>query len=60
MGAELTVGSIGGGSGDLAWVNAFRIMRGWLERLRLSNDGRAEFNVSFGEWEKIPRLQAKP
>src|SRR5918992_2118801 len=47
MGAELTVGSSGGGSGDLAWVNAFRIMRGWLERLRLSNDGRSEFNPNY-------------
>src|ERR671924_707165 len=25
MGAELAVSSIGGGSGDLTWVNAFRI-----------------------------------
>src|SRR6266513_597639 len=28
MGAELSVSS--SGSGDLTWVNAFRIMRGWL------------------------------
>src|SRR5438132_8201278 len=38
MGAELSVSS--GGSSDLTWVNAFRIVRGWLDRLRLSDDGR--------------------
>jgi hypothetical protein len=47
MGAELVVGSIGGGSGDLTWVNAFRIVRGWLDRLRLSDDGRSEFNPKY-------------
>ena len=47
MGAELTVGTIGGGSGDLTWVSAFRIMRGWLDRLRLTSDGRREFNPSY-------------
>ena len=45
MGAELSVSS--GGSGDLTWVNAFRLMRGWAERLRLSDDGRSEFNSKF-------------
>lgn len=45
MGAELSVSS--GGDGDLTWVNAFRIMRGWLERLRLSEDGRGDFNPKF-------------
>jgi len=47
MGAELTVGSSEGGSGELTWVNAFRIMRGWLDRLRLSDDGRSEFNPRY-------------
>jgi hypothetical protein len=47
MGAELTVSSIGGGSGDLTWVNAFRILRGWLDRLRLNDDGRSEFNPKY-------------
>ena len=45
MGAELSVSS--GGSGDLTWVNAFRILRGWLDRLRLSDDGRSEANSKF-------------
>ncbi|HVF49459.1 MAG TPA: CHAT domain-containing protein [Pyrinomonadaceae bacterium] len=45
MGAELSVSS--GGGGDLTWVNAFRIMRGWVDRLRLSEDGRNEFNSKF-------------
>jgi hypothetical protein len=47
MGAELAVGSSGGGSGDLTWVNIFRIIRGWLDRLRLSDDGRSEFNPKY-------------
>jgi hypothetical protein len=45
MGGELKVSS--GGSGDLTWVNAFRIFRGWLDRLRLSDDGRTDFNPKF-------------
>jgi pimeloyl-ACP methyl ester carboxylesterase len=45
MGAELSVTN--GGAGDLTWVNAFRIMRGWLERLRLGEDGRTDFNSQF-------------
>src|SRR4051812_9471160 len=45
MGAELSVSS--GGDGDLTWVNAFRIMRGWLDRLRLKDDGRSEYNSKF-------------
>ncbi|HEX8922731.1 MAG TPA: CHAT domain-containing protein [Pyrinomonadaceae bacterium] len=45
MGAELSVSS--GGAGDLTWVNAFRIIRGWLDRLRLSEDGRTEANPKF-------------
>ena len=45
MGAELSVGT--GGSGDLTWVNAFRILRGWLDRLRLSDDGRSEANSKY-------------
>jgi hypothetical protein len=45
MGGELTVSS--GGPGDLAWVNAFRIFRGWLDRLRLTDDGRREANAKF-------------
>jgi hypothetical protein len=45
MGAELSVSS--GGAGDLTWVNAFRIVRGWLDRLRLSDDGRSEANPKF-------------
>lgn len=45
MGAELSVSS--GGDGDLTWVNAFRIMRGWLDRLRLGDDGRSEYLAKF-------------
>ena len=45
MGAELSVSS--GGPGDLTWVSAFRILRGWLDRLRLSDDGRSEANSKF-------------
>ena len=45
MGAELSVGT--SGSGDLTWVNAFRILRGWLDRLRLSDDGRSEANSKY-------------
>jgi hypothetical protein len=47
MGSELVVGSSSGGSGDLMWVSAFRIARGWLDRLRLSDDGRSEFNPKY-------------
>lgn len=45
MGAELSVSS--GGAGDLTWVNAFRILRGWLDRLKLSEDGRSDANPKF-------------
>lgn len=45
MGAELNVSS--GGDGDLTWVNILRIVRGWLDRLRLSDDGRSEYNSKF-------------
>ena len=45
MGAELSVST--GGSGDLTWVNAFRVMRGWLDRLRLDPTGRREANDKF-------------
>jgi pimeloyl-ACP methyl ester carboxylesterase len=45
MGAELSVSS--GGSGDLTWVSAFRVMRGWLDRLRLDPTGRREANDKF-------------
>jgi pimeloyl-ACP methyl ester carboxylesterase len=45
MGAELSVSS--GGGGDLTWVNAFRVMRGWLDRLRLDPTGRREANDKF-------------
>lgn len=45
MGGELKVSS--GGPGDLTWVNAFRIFRGWLDRLRLTPDGRSEVNKKF-------------
>lgn len=45
MGAELSVSS--GGNGDLTWVNAFRIMRGWLDRLRLDPSGRKEADDNF-------------
>ncbi|HEV7857845.1 MAG TPA: CHAT domain-containing protein [Pyrinomonadaceae bacterium] len=45
MGAELSVSS--GGNGDITWVNAFRIMRGWLDRLRLNDDGRGDYNGKF-------------
>ena len=45
MGAELSVSS--GGAGDLTWVNRFRILRGWLDRLRLTDDGRSEANSKF-------------
>jgi len=45
MGAELSVSSNGGG--DVMWVNAFRIMRGWLDRLRLDAEGRREANEKF-------------
>ncbi len=46
MGAELSISS-NGSAGDLTWVNAFRILRGWLDRLRLTDDGRSEFNSKF-------------
>ncbi len=46
MGAELSISS-NGRAGDLTWVNAFRILRGWLDRLRLTDDGRSEFNSKF-------------
>ncbi len=45
MGAELSVSN--GGSGDLTWVNAFRVIRGWLDRLRLDPTGRREANDKF-------------
>jgi len=45
MGAELSVST--GGPGDLTWVSAFRILRGWLDRLRLSDDGRSEADPKF-------------
>jgi pimeloyl-ACP methyl ester carboxylesterase len=45
MGAELSVST--GGVGDLTWVNAFRIIRGWLDRLRLDASGRKEYDDSF-------------
>ena len=45
MGAELSVSS--GGAGDLTWVNRLRIFRGWLDRLRLTDDGRTEANSKF-------------
>jgi hypothetical protein len=45
LGGELTVSS--GGSGDLTWVSAFRIFRGWLDRLRLNEDGRREADPKF-------------
>jgi hypothetical protein len=45
MGAELSVAS--GGGGDITWVNAFRIMRGWVERLRLNVEGTAEFDQRY-------------
>ncbi len=45
MGAELSVSS--GGPGDLTWVNVLRILRGWLDRLRLSDDGRSDANSKF-------------
>jgi len=46
MGAELSVSS-NNGPGDLTWVNAFRILRGWLDRLRLTPDGKTEDNEKF-------------
>jgi pimeloyl-ACP methyl ester carboxylesterase len=45
MGAELKVAT--GGAGDITWVNAFRIMRGWVERLRLNDEGTAEFDPRY-------------
>ena len=45
MGGELSVSS--GGPGDLTWVSAVRIIRGWLDRLRLTADGRSEANPKF-------------
>jgi hypothetical protein len=45
LGAELTVSS--GGPGDLTWVDPFRIARGWLDRLKLSEDGRTDANPKF-------------
>src|SRR5687768_226374 len=45
MGGELSVST--GGSGDLTWVSIFRILRGWLDRLRLADDGRTEANPKF-------------
>src|SRR5215213_437265 len=47
MGAELSISSSNGGAGDLTWVNAFRILRGWLDRLQLSDDGRSDLNSKF-------------
>lgn len=46
MGAELTA-TDRNGSGDQIWVKALRIVRGWLERLRLGDDGRMEYDDRY-------------
>ena len=46
MGGELTV-SNQGGPGDLTWVSVFRIIRGWLDRLRLDASGRHDFDPRY-------------
>ena len=45
MGSELSVSS--GGAGDLTWLNVFRLMRGWLDRLKLNAEGNSEENQKF-------------
>ncbi|MGB9179147.1 MAG: CHAT domain-containing protein [Pyrinomonadaceae bacterium] len=45
MGGELSVSS--GGAGDILWLNAFRLMRGWLDRLKLNAEGNSEENQKF-------------
>lgn len=46
MGGELTA-TDRNGSGDQIWVKALRIVRGWLERLRLGDDGRTEYDDRY-------------
>jgi hypothetical protein len=46
MGGELTA-TDRGGSGEQVWVKAFRIMTGWLERLRLADDGYSEYGSDY-------------
>src|SRR5919199_13925 len=46
MGGELTAMSRGG-AGDQIWVKALKIMNGWLERLRLKDDGRMEVDEKY-------------
>jgi pimeloyl-ACP methyl ester carboxylesterase len=46
MGGELTTMNRSG-SGEQVWVKAFRIMRGWLSRLRLNDDGSAEYDSDY-------------
>jgi pimeloyl-ACP methyl ester carboxylesterase len=46
MGGELTA-TDRKGSGDQIWVKALRILSGWLERLRLGDDGRTEYDEQY-------------
>jgi pimeloyl-ACP methyl ester carboxylesterase len=46
MGGELTA-TDRKGSSDQIWVKAFKIMNGWLGRLRLGDDGRAEYDERY-------------
>jgi pimeloyl-ACP methyl ester carboxylesterase len=46
MGGELTA-TDRKGSSDQIWVKALKIMAGWLGRLRLGEDGRAEYDERY-------------
>lgn len=46
MGGELTA-TDRKGSSDQVWVKALRIMNGWLGRLRLGEDARAEYDERY-------------
>jgi pimeloyl-ACP methyl ester carboxylesterase len=46
MGAELSAFNRKG-AGEQVWAKVLRLVGGWLERLRLSEDGRSEFDDQF-------------
>jgi pimeloyl-ACP methyl ester carboxylesterase len=46
MGGELTTTNRGG-AGEQVWVKAFRIMTGWLTRLRLGEDGYSDYDPTY-------------